>query len=281
MFVRNMSSAIKRVGVRAHCMLQECFSDSDRQVNFLVGGVQKGGTSALDWYLRSHPEICMAHQKEIHFFDNEIVQKFPSSIQNLYYHSFFNSCNPETMLGEATPIYLWWPNCMERIKDYNKHIKLIFVLRDPVLRAYSHWNMERQRGLERDSFSGCIRRKYAVEDRSRITSYVSRGFYSNNVKRAKTLFSDNQLLFLKQEELLYEPNFSLKQVTDFLGLSLMPRVEGKQVHSRDYDSPLNHEDEVYLRSLFRSDIEELERELGWDLTDWKEGGVYSRNRGTF
>jgi len=34
-----------------------------KQVDFIVGGTQKGGTSALDAYLRRHPEIVMANQK--------------------------------------------------------------------------------------------------------------------------------------------------------------------------------------------------------------------------
>jgi hypothetical protein len=39
-----------------------------RAVDFIICGTQKGGTSALDAYLREHPEICMADVKEIHFF---------------------------------------------------------------------------------------------------------------------------------------------------------------------------------------------------------------------
>jgi hypothetical protein len=44
---------------------------SDRLVNFIICGTQKGGTSALDAYLREHHEICMANNKEVHFFDSE------------------------------------------------------------------------------------------------------------------------------------------------------------------------------------------------------------------
>ena len=40
-------------------------------LNFIVCGTQKGGTTALDYYLRSHQEICMAIKKEVHFFDND------------------------------------------------------------------------------------------------------------------------------------------------------------------------------------------------------------------
>ena len=36
-------------------------------INFIVCGTQKGGTTALDYYLRSHKQICMALKKEVHF----------------------------------------------------------------------------------------------------------------------------------------------------------------------------------------------------------------------
>ncbi|MFD2437694.1 sulfotransferase domain-containing protein [Modicisalibacter luteus] len=159
---------------------------------------------------------------------------------------------------------------MERIKAYNPNIKLIFVFRDPVYRAYSHWNMERQRGFEKDSFSNSIRREGADKDQSRISSYVSRGFYSSQIKHAKSLFSGEQLLFIKQEELLDEPGSALQRVTNFLGLSAMGDVQYKRVHSREYEYPISFEDERFLRDLFRSDIEEVEREVGWDLSDWKK-----------
>jgi hypothetical protein len=41
------------------------------KVGFLVAGAQKSGTSALDLYLRGHPELCLARQKEVHFFDTD------------------------------------------------------------------------------------------------------------------------------------------------------------------------------------------------------------------
>jgi len=42
------------------------------RVDFVIGGTQKGGTSALDSFLRQHPDICMPDtKKELHFFDRE------------------------------------------------------------------------------------------------------------------------------------------------------------------------------------------------------------------
>ena len=47
----------------------------DFKVSFIICGTQKGGTTALDYYLRKHVEICMANKKEVHFFDNDSLFK--------------------------------------------------------------------------------------------------------------------------------------------------------------------------------------------------------------
>ena len=43
----------------------------DHRVDFVIGGVQKGGTTALDRILRRHPDIAMARDKEPHMFDDD------------------------------------------------------------------------------------------------------------------------------------------------------------------------------------------------------------------
>ena len=119
-------------------------SKSDRVVNFLICGTQKGGTSALDAYLREHPEICMADKKEVHFFDNK---KFFNKNKPDYskYHSFFNPQSSHKLLGETTPIYMYWHDSPRRIWQYSPNMKIIVILRNPIDRAYSHWNMERSK----------------------------------------------------------------------------------------------------------------------------------------
>jgi hypothetical protein len=63
-------------------------NDNCSKVSFLIAGTQKGGTSALDYYLRGHPQRCMADKKEVHFFDNE--DYFADEAPNYAaYRSFF------------------------------------------------------------------------------------------------------------------------------------------------------------------------------------------------
>jgi hypothetical protein len=73
-----------------------------RTVGFVICGTQKGGTTALDAYLREHHEVCMADRKEVHYFDNE---EYFSNGKPDYskYHAFFSTIKTHKILGEATP----------------------------------------------------------------------------------------------------------------------------------------------------------------------------------
>src|SRR5215203_1796439 len=150
-------------------------------VSFLIAGVQKAGTTALFEYMRDNPAIGLPAAKELHFFDNETDIDWSRPDYGAY-HRFFPS--EPACRGEATPIYIYWPNSLERIKDYNPEMKLVLLFRDPVSRAWSHWKMEYARGAETEPFSWCIRqgRGRVAGDRDtpgfhRVYSYVERGFY--------------------------------------------------------------------------------------------------------
>jgi len=103
---------------------------SNRKVDFVIAGMQKGGTTALDRYLRMNPQVCMANKKEVHFFDNEKL--FRGDRPNYaIYHSFFDLKPQHQILGEASPIYMYWRNAPNRLWKYNPKMKILLILRNP------------------------------------------------------------------------------------------------------------------------------------------------------
>src|SRR5256885_16741616 len=127
-------------------------------VNFVIGGTQKGGTSALDSFLRQHPEICMPEtRKELHYFDRE--KNFAKRPDHKKYHANFRPSPGQRVIGEATPIYMYWNAAPSRIHAYNPEMKWILTLRNPVERAFSAWNMERNRGADPLPFSEAIEKE--------------------------------------------------------------------------------------------------------------------------
>jgi hypothetical protein len=88
------------------------------KVAFVIAGTQKGGTTALASYLYEHPEIGMPTVKEVHFFDTE--EHFaPAEVDYAKYHAYFNPAVRKRLLGDATPIYMYWDAAPPRIWQYN------------------------------------------------------------------------------------------------------------------------------------------------------------------
>src|SRR5438094_818114 len=174
-------------------------------VNFVIGGTQKGGTSALDSFLRQHPEICLPEtKKELHYFDRE--KNFEKRPNYKQYHAYFRPKPRHRVMGEATPSYMYWTATPYRIWRYNPEMKWILVLRNPVERAFSGWNMETKRGTEHLSFKEAVeqeavRCRKALPLQHRVFSYVDRGFYAHQVRRLFNIFGEGNLLILLTEDL--------------------------------------------------------------------------------
>jgi len=245
---------------------------NNRCVDFIICGTQKGGTTALDAYLREHPQVCMADNKELHFFDNE--ENFSTASPNYYkYHSFFGPKKTHKAVGEATPIYMYWKDSPKRIFDYSPKMKLIVLLRNPIERAYSQWNMQRIRKTEDLSFLEAIkiddaRRNDALPNQQRGYSYIDRGRYLAQLKRLWEYFPRENVLVLKTEYLKQQPVNALGEVCSFIGVDQMEGIEGKDVHSRPYKSKMTEVERTFLVNAFKDEIKGLEKELDWDCSDW-------------
>jgi len=237
-------------------------------VNFIIAGAQKGGTTALFDYLAGEPDIALSKVKETHFFDDD-TRDWGRPDYGDYHAQFDPGGRPAC--GEATPIYIYWPNALERIAAYNPAMRLILVLRDPVERAWSHWRMEYARGTEPNPFSWCVRegrqRLFACEPWGfhRDISYVERGFYGEQVARLFTLFPRDQALILRSGDLRGDPAAALAAVRRHLGLPPGAPPAHREVHvgrDMDYGSDLTAEDTAFLRSIYARDAERLEALCG-------------------
>lgn len=239
-----------------------------RRVDFIVIGVQKAGTTALFEHLSDDPQIALSRVKEVHFFDDEARDWARPDYGD--YHAQFPP-DDGRVRGEATPIYAYWPNSLERIAAYNPAARLILMLRDPVQRAWSHWRMEYARGVETQPFAWCIRggrrRLFDAEPwgHHREFSYVERGFYGEQVERLFSLFPREQVLILQADDLRSDPGPVLEATNRFLGLAPPPPSRPRAVHvgrEMDYGSELSPDDVAFLRRIYAPDMARLERLTG-------------------
>ena len=205
------------------------------RVGFVIGGTQKGGTTALAHFLAQHPEICLPTQKEAHFFD---TAEFREDRAGERYRSLFPAGAEGRLCGDATPVYMYLPEVARRVWRYHPEMRWIVLLRDPVERAVSHYRMERGRGNEPLPFAeavaaeaGRLRRDRANRrwnSSVRLHSYVDRGLYTRQIRRLWRWFGRERVLILTTGELRDRHEETLRRVYDFLGVrdrEFMPPAE--------------------------------------------------------
>jgi hypothetical protein len=249
-----------------------------RLPDFLVIGVQKGGTSTLFAYLKEHPELELP-QKEIHFFDLH----YDKGLDWYKGHFPLKSGNGKSVTGEATPYYCFHPLVAGRIRQDLPHAKLILLLRNPVDRAYSHYHMIRSQGKVADqTFEDVLRIEEetlaAETDRiladplhsphhHQVYSLLSRGKYYEQVSRWFSIFPKEQFLILRSEDFFRNPKDELRKVFDFLGMEAVYPEKNLVVNPGSYTS-LDEKTSGRLRNYFAEDQRKLAELLGpsfnWD-----------------
>jgi len=242
------------------------------RLDFVLAGAQKSGTTALHYFLSRHPKITMGDQQEIHFFDNDALFASDASYEELHKH--YPPVAPSTIAGDCTPSYIYHAPAMERIWKYNPKIKLLILLRNPVDRAFAHWNMQRFRGREPLDFFDAVREEKtriagAPSAEARRFAYVDRGFYGQQLERLFKLFPRDQVKAVKFEEFREKQRETLGSIFSFLRLEPLRSVRSKDRNIVPYERAMNWEEKVFLYNLFVEDIAKIEQLLGWDCADWK------------
>ncbi|MFG1421102.1 sulfotransferase domain-containing protein [Roseixanthobacter liquoris] len=244
-------------------------------VSAFVCGVQKGGTTSLFEYLRAHPDLAAPNRKELHFFDNETIDwRQPD-------YGLLDSAFPPAdarLRFEATPISIFWPPAMARIRAYNPKAQLIVLFRDPYERAWSHWCMNYAGGREHMMFAESIR-----EGRARLPadaplarawrefSYVERGYYASQVRRALAHFPAEQLLFLRSQDLAEDQDATLARVASFLGLNGFPPMAAKRACERPkmtWPCHPSEADHALISGLLAQELEAFADLTGIDVSGW-------------
>ena len=246
------------------------FSFDNKKVDVFIVGGQKCGTTALHNYLIKHPKIISGKIKELHFFDYEPYFDKENIIKSpMHLRALFQRKIPEdSILIDSTPNYSWWENSINRIYNYNKNAKLIFIMRNPVQRALSHWNMQYDLKISLKSFRDSYNQELRG-DTSRELSYISRGFYSKQIKKMFNNFGRKNVHILESKDLKENTNNELLKISNFLNIDKKDfSVEKIVNNSRAYHSKLEEIDKVKLIKIFTPEIRELERLLKKDFSHW-------------
>jgi hypothetical protein len=251
--------------------------------SFLVIGAQKSGTTSLHRYLDAHPAVLCARPKEVHYFNINYFQRlawylmhFPFRVQARAIRRRFGVDPP---VGEMTPCYLFHPQVPARVHAFDPLMKLIAILRDPVERAYSQYQMGVRKYGDTLSFEGALEREEReaplelarmandptyVWPHDRRRSYVARGRYAEQLERWLALFPRDQLLVLTSEDLWADPDRVAGEIEAFLSIPDVRR--GPYPHqSAGSHAPMAAETREQLAHLFEPHNRRLEELLGREL----------------
>ena len=228
---------------------------------FIIAGAPKCGTTALWNYLKEHPKVCMSRIKEPRFF-SQIQGELDKGKMGSgplrpgyfnrglkWYESLFDSCQQSKVRGEASTYYFSAIDSAALIKSLIPEVRLIFLLRDPVERLYSHYWQEYKLGLKLPSFEDMVQNNHP---RFQYYSHVSS--YKINLERFYLEFPKNQVLLLLNEDLKKNPQEIFQQVCQFLGLddNYFPTSLGKKFNQQTL--PKNQLLEQIITTISSKDI---------------------------
>jgi hypothetical protein len=249
-------------------------ADLRRLPDFLILGAQKAGTTALYAYLRWHPQITGPSFKEVSFFDRHYARG------ERWYRAHL-PIRRSGIVGEASPSYLFHPLAPARVARMLPHARLIALLRNPVDRAFSHYQHEVALGREGLSFEDALAHEgermdgeldRMLRDPSYFSypwwnyTYAARGRYAEQLERWLATFPREQLLVLFTEELAADTAGTYARVLDFLGveargLESYPRIFEREYGGMEPSTRATLEDEFAAPNRRLEEL--LERDLPW------------------
>ena len=246
----------------------------------LIIGAQKAGTTALYAYLRWHPQVLGPSWKEVNYFDRHYRRG-----ERWYRGHFPNKLRlrrvRDPIVAEASTGYLFHPLGPERVKALIPRARLIALVRDPVDRAYSHYQHEVALGRERLSFEAAIDREdermegeleRMLADPGYFSyawwnyTYLARGRYAEQLERWLEVFPREQLLVVPMDDLRDAPRETYARVLDYIGARPHELDDYPRIFSREY-SDMSPETRRRLSECYAEPNRRLYALLGREL-EW-------------
>lgn len=204
-----------------------------RKPDFFIVGAPKCGTTAMQDYLRQHPDIFMPKIKEIHYFGSDLHHEGPGTLEE--YLSLFKRVTEEKRVGETSVLYLYSGLAAKEIKDFEPRAQIIIMLRNPVDKIHSNHSYALHRGNEKIADLGAA---LDDEENRRNNSHLRRGplyrdylGYTEQIKRYVDVFGWDNVHVVIYDDFKRDVSGTYRGVLEFLGVSLDFEPEFRVVNS--------------------------------------------------
>jgi hypothetical protein len=163
-----------------------------------------------------------------------------------------------------------------RLAESFPEARIVFLLRDPIERAISHYWFSVENGVETLGMDEAFERENGENEERwhRLSmspfSYLRRGCYVDDIARYEALFGGERLRILLYEELVRDRRV-FRGLCAWLGVSgdVAPEAPPRDPNLRDtHDTVLSPDLQKKLRDRFAQPTEALARRYGVDVTGW-------------
>lgn len=193
--------------------------------NFVIAGAMKTGTTTVSETIAAHPEGFVPERKEPHFFDAD--HQWRRGVH--WYRGEFASAGEARAIGDATPLYMFYPRAIERMAQVIPEARLIVCVRNPIDRAYAQYLHLRQRdGRERRTFEDAVADELrAGAPRPATTGehplqgepgYIAQGRYLEQIESLEHHYAPNRIHVVLLDDLERDPIDTFRGVFRFLGI---------------------------------------------------------------
>lgn len=244
--------------------------------SLLIIGAQKAGTSALYAMLKQYPKVLAPSIKELNFFDRDAEYR-----KGMRHYRAQFPLKPFWGSGfvtfDASPSYLYDSGvCAERIARHLPKAMCLAILRDPVQRAYSAWNMFRDfkddpqygRFYDPRSFHQAVEDELAGRPAPRFHQYLLRSHYSGQIQDFKSKIAPDLLMIENYRDLRNDPVGFLARVCARIGVEPLPPDHAAyriKSNARPYTERIDPGLAKDLYLYFVPEMERLRQVLGYDL----------------
>ncbi len=185
-----------------------------RLIDLMIIGAQKAGSTSMKQYLDEHPQLFThPHIEFTYFVDNT---EYDKGYKNAYKKYFFNKNLKATEKLIAKNVTLSYREYgLERLAKHNPQCHIVFILRNPVDRAYSAYQMAVRGGWLNQPFSflnQAIENHRAGEKDYFYRFLLDLGIYYPQIETVRKYFPESQVHIYLYEDLKTNPNLICQEV---------------------------------------------------------------------
>ena len=237
--------------------------------DFLIIGAKRCGTTSLFTYLPEHPSIIESHHDNMGFFNDNYhlgINWYKSFFPTIFTKKRIEKEQGKFLSFDDTPFYVYNPQVVRRIHENFPNSKMILLLRNPIDRAYSNYNLSTNRKL---TFEETIENEIneiqninlELKDESYLVNdfyekILPRGFYAKQLEVWYRIFSKEKILIKSSEDFANNTDEVLNQIFNFLEIKQVKIKDTKKHNVRKFP-PMEQKTRDHLIEFFKPYNESL------------------------